>query len=457
MKKKDNKNIKNKLDLAKKIAGQNEKVSKGYETAETYFLRVFRVLSTQVDKWLHNRNSMLLVSLVIAILLYVSRNLDSGNTILTPHLNSENTITNVEVYSVYNSELFEITNLPSEVDVMIVGLASDVIAASNRNGSVVADLSGLTEGTHTIKLEADGYGNSIEAIPSIQEVVVTLKKKTTRSFDLEYNFINVDKLDDKFVLSTPVFEFPNVIVRGSFDTLDSIAFIKALIDVSGQTDSFKKSVPLVAYDSSGQPVDVDIIPKEVEVSVNLNTPSVTVPIILETSGKLVAGKAIEKVELDHSNIQIFATEEILREIDYIPIELDLNTIVDDTEIYIPVILPEDVSSEISRINLKIYLGDEETRILEDIPINYRNNNQNIQNIITSLSTTDVKVVGTKENIDAIDKDNIYVYFDLADVDLQTTNELPLIVENNNNQAYVTMILDESTIKIELSEDNMGDE
>ncbi len=455
----NNKSIKDnkeKLEIANQIAKQSKKVSKSYESIEAGLLKGFRVLSSYIDKWLFDTKHLAVVSLLISILIYTSINFDSQTSILSPQLNSENTITNVEVFAEYNSEVFELVGLPEEVDVRLIGTASDVLSASNRDGIVIADLSGYTEGTHVIKLVPEGYGTSVEALSSLQEVTVTLKKKTTQSFKVEYDFINLDKIDSKYVLGTPKLEMDNVIVRGSSDTLASIAFIKALIDVEGKIDDFTIEAPLIAYDSKGMPINVDIVPSSISVSVDINTPSITVPIVLQTSGSLPDGLAIDDVTMDHTTIQIFAPEDVLSTITYIPVQLDLSTIQNDTEVFVPVVLPSNVSSSVSRVNLDITLGDEVTRVIENVPISYRNNIQNINNLVTSISNVDVEIIGTETNVNSITLEDIEVYFDMSNITVGIENELPLIVESNNEQSYIKLIPEFNTITLEINEETEGE-
>lgn len=65
--------------------------------------------------------------------------------------------------------------------------------------------------------------------------MVTIKKKVTTQFDLSYDFINTDKLDNIYILGEPQFERRKSMSGPLPNTLDSIAFVKALIDVSGKT------------------------------------------------------------------------------------------------------------------------------------------------------------------------------------------------------------------------------
>lgn len=122
----------------------------------------------------------------------------------------------------------------------LLGDTSSVNITATKKGRCLIDLDGYVEGVYIVKLSALGYGDNVnlKIVPS--DATVTLKKKTTGQFIIGYDFINTDKLDPKFSLNSPVFENNKVNIRASQDTLNSIAFVKALIDVSGVENNFTK-------------------------------------------------------------------------------------------------------------------------------------------------------------------------------------------------------------------------
>lgn len=452
----NNKTNNEKVEIANKIARQSKRVSKTYEVFEIWIIRTFRVLSSYIDRWIFNSRYLMIISLFLSLLLFFSTNY-TGDSILTAPLNNEKTLRNIEVHALYNSETFELTGLPSSMDLRLIGNASNVIAASNKQGRIIADLSGYTEGTHTIELKTEGYGNLVESTPLEKNITITLKKKTTRSYSIEYDFINQNKLGDMFVLSEPTFEMSNVMVRGSQDTLDSIAFIKVLIDVQGKKESFVQEAPLIAYDVSGMPIDADIVPNTVKASVEIKTPSNNVPIVMETTGKLPEGLALESIVMDHNTIQIFAPETVLSEIEYIPVQLDLLTISENTEIFVPIIFPSGVSSPISRVNLSVTLDERVSKKIDDVVINYRNNINNYDELLTSITTVDVTVYGTQANLDKIDSNSIDVYFDMKDAIKGTTKDYPLVVENVNKQSYVEIVPNTANITVTIKDDTLEED
>ena len=265
MAKKNDRN-QDKVEIAKKIADQSKRVTNAYGNMEDGFFRIFRWFSGLVDKVIFTKRYLPIVSLLLAIFLYVTVNYDSENSIFATSLSSARTLNNVGVRAVYNTESFEVSGLPETCEVTITGDAANVNNAATRTGYCSINLDGYTEGTHLVKLTATGYGDNVTATTNPTDVMVTLARKTTQSFEIGYDFINTDAMDSRYVLGTPVFtDGTSVNIRASRSTLDSIAMVKALIDVSGKTADFEADAQLVAYDNQGNLVNAEIVPSTIQV------------------------------------------------------------------------------------------------------------------------------------------------------------------------------------------------
>lgn len=415
---KKNTNLENKTERANRIAEQSKKVKRTYEKMEDFLFRVLRAFSTFLDKVLFNEKYSKVVSLVLAVLLYVIVNYNALSTSFQSSLRYSKTLSDVTVLAKYNSDTFEISGLPEKVDVILTGDAANVTSAANaENGTVICDLDGLTEGEHEIKLTTEGYGNNVNVVVNPTNVNVVMKKKTTRQFDISYDFINQDKMEQIYSAGTPEFEYTKINVRASKDTLDSIAFVKALIDVSGQSADFEQDAVLVAYDSSGKPVNADIVPNTVHVKVPVTSPNKSVNIQVQVSGEVPDGKAIDSITMDQQTVTIYGSETTLANIDQVVVTLDAGTLTKDSTVLRPIVLPAGVTSATNtQVTMNITLADAEEKTIDDIPINVINNNKHYKaSQPDNKTTTSVTVKGTKNNIDKLAADDINVYIDMKDV------------------------------------------
>lgn len=415
---KKNTNLENKTERANRIAEQSKKVKRTYEKMEDFLFRVLRAFSTFLDKVLFNEKYSKVVSLVLAVLLYAIVNYNALSTSFQSSLRYSKTLSDVTVLAKYNSDTFEISGLPEKVDVILTGDAANVTSAANaENGTVICDLDGLTEGEHEIKLTTEGYGNNVNVVVNPTNVNVVMKKKTTRQFDISYDFINQDKMEQIYSAGTPEFEYTKINVCASKDTLDSIAFVKALIDVSGQSADFEQDAVLVAYDSSGKPVNADIVPNTVHVKVPVTSPNKSVNIQVQVSGEVPDGKAIDSITMDQQTVTIYGSETTLANIDQVVVTLDAGTLTKDSTVLRPIVLPAGVTSATNtQVTMNITLADAEEKTIDDIPINVINNNKHYKaSQPDNKTTTSVTVKGTKNNIDKLAADDINVYIDMKDV------------------------------------------
>lgn len=406
-----------KTELAKRIAEQSQKAADAYQHLEDGLAKAVRWFSSFLDKVIFNSKHSKLIALVLAVLMYTVVNYDSVSSVYTSTLKYSKTIDDVEVTAKYNTDTFELSGLPSTAEVTITGDATNVTnAAGKTDGIVIADLDGMTEGEHTVKLTTDGYGNNVTTVVNPSTAVITLKKKTTQQFDISYDFINQDKMEDIYSAGTPTFEYTKVNVRASKETLTSIAFVKALIDVKGQTADFEQDAKLVAYDSNGNPVTADIVPSTIHVKVPVTSPNKTVPIRVQVNGTVPDGKAIESITMDQQSVTVYGSETVLAGIDSVSVTLDATALTKDSSVIRPIVLPSGVgSASVSQITMSVTLGSGVTKTISNVAIKYINNTKNYKATQPeNKTTTSVEVFGTQTNVDKVTTANINVYIDMSD-------------------------------------------
>lgn len=440
-------NDEKKVEEAKKAAERSSDFAEVYQGLGTGLRTIIRWFSTTIDKLIFTRKYAKLVSLILAVIMYLAVSYSQDNTVLSASLKSARDLSDVKVTAKYNSDTFEVSGLPSTADVTLTGDASAVTNAVSSGGTVIADLEGLTEGQHEVKLAGAGFGDNVTVKVDPATAIVTMKKKTTQQFDLSYDFINQDKMDAIYSPGTPVFEYTKVNVRASKDTLDSIAFVKALIDVSGQTADFEQDAKLIAYDSDGSPVTADIVPDTVHVSVPVVSPNKTVAIEVQVTGSVPDGKAIDSITTDQQTVTIYGPEKVLNEISSVVVTLNASTLTKNATVLRPIVLPTGVSTaNISQITMNVTLGDAVTKTIDNVNINYKNNVNNYKATQPdNKTTTSVKVTGTQNNIDQITAEMIYVYVDMKDAK-PGTMDFPLLVDQPEN-GLVKYEVTESTYRL----------
>lgn len=441
------KNPQDKLNEAKKIARKSTN-NGTLESFEETIIRFFRWTSSFVDKLFFTKTYAIIFAFLLACLSYFIVNFNDSS--FSTALSSSKTLTNVNVTTRYNSESFEVGGLPETCDVTITGDAANVNNAATKSGYCVLNLEGYTEGTYTVELTTSGYGDNVNTVINPSQVTVTLKPKTTAQFDLSYDFINQNQLDSRYILGTPEFSSGNnkVNIRASQDTLNSIALVKALINVAGQTSNFEVEAPLVAYDANGKVVNAEIVPSTVNVKVGISSPSKTVPIKLNVTGNAPQGFSLESVTMNHQSTEIYAAENILEGINEVTVNLDLSTITSDSEIIQPVVLPNDVkASSVSTVTLKATLGTTSEKVIDNVTLNSINNNNGYGVSYTDTLKVSLIVKGTQTNLDKVSASDFFVYVDFANLE-EGTYDLPIAITSNTD-AYVSVEVEPKNLNITL--------
>ena len=432
-----------KVELAKSIASRTQTISRSYASFEEGIIRGIKMLSTLFDRVVFNPKLTGVVSLVIAVLLYLIVN--NGWTV-SENMKYQYALGDISITKQYNEEVYEIFGLPDSVDVTISGEMNDIqMAKNNQNYQVVADLSGLTEGTYTIDLVPTNFSERVNVTCAPSTATVTIRKKISWKKNISYDFINTDKMDSKYILGNPEFETNEVIVRASEETVNRIALVKALIDVSNVDGSFEQYATLVAFDDAGNKVDVDMVPSTVKVNVNVTSPNKSVPIVLNVLGDLPNGKAIETVAMDHEAITIYASESVLNSIEQFIVEVDVSEMVADASIVATVKLPSGVkSTSISKVNLEFKLCDAETRVIENVHLSYKNlpNKYKFEILNPEDAYVNVVVTGSPDRIAKITVDDLEAYVDMSKV---TKGEAQLQVICNGTDEYLKYSSEKETV------------
>lgn len=428
-----NKHDNKKEEVAKRIAKESERFARGYEYLGENIMRLFRFFSIWIDKILFNQKYGKLVALGITLLLFFTTSINGDKGFTTA--GSADIIKDIPVTVLVNDAVYEVSGLPEKVNATVIGELNDVqLVRSQGDYQVVADLSGLTEGVHEVELQAVDFSPRVDVILQPSTATVRIQKKVTQSFAVGYDFVNVDKMNRIYSLGTPEFEANDVLVRASQDTIDKIAFVKALINVEGVDASFEQQAPLVAYDQNGVKLDVDILPETIGVKVEVSEPKKDVPIVIEPIGTITNGKAIESLTLEHQSVTLYGPQSILDTINEIKIQIPANNLIKDTELTMPIILPNGVAkTSVTKVNIKVKLADMAERTLEDIPITYINNDNGYVFSTTNPDDAyaDVILKGAQSVIDTINPEDVEVFIDLKDISTGV-QEIQLQVRGKNN-------------------------
>ena len=405
------------------------------------------------EKWLTKKNTLVFISLILAILLFLY--VDSETTIIVN--NSAEVLYDQKVKVTYNSNAYVIEGLPKTVDVTLIGRKVDLYLAKQLSkGSVTADLSNLKEGSHTISLDYDCSINSVEYKLDPSTVNITIYPKISETRTATIDIINKDKLNKKLSVGDVVLSEKEVVIKGSENQLKKVSTVKALVDVSEITNpeigvNELDKVKLVAYDSNGNIVkNIEVEPNKLVAKVTIESPKKEVPIKVVPNGNLQFGKAIDSITTDINKITIYGDQDILDELDNIPVEIDISGLNEDKTYDVIISKPAGVK-ELSQTNVKvtIKLGTETSKEINEIHIETTNLNPNFKAVAIgeNSSKTTVVVKGTKNVVDSIDSSMITAKVDLSKCTEEGDYEVAVNVEGTDNKATYTAKITKIKVRI----------
>ena len=377
-----------------------------------------------LEKALSKKSSMIILSLVLAVIVFVI--IDRQNTTLLEK-NAE-VLYDIPLSATYNDEEYVVEGLPETVDITLIGTKANLYLAKQLpTQDVNVDLSDLKPGVHKVNLK---YKQSITSVeykldPSEVTVVVSSKKSETRS--VESDIVNLNKLDSKLAINNTKLDTDEVIIKGTEDSLAKVSTIKALINVSDMVDpkagtNTLKDIPLIAYDENGSKVDVEMVPSKVTATVEIESPSKTVPLEIEPTGNVIFGKAIKNITSSVQKVTIYGNSKVLDNTNSIKVFYQYAG--DETQTSSTICLKtgevtikkpagiREISEKV--VTAKVELDDEVTTELSGVKLGVVNLGSNYTAQATSENATEVTVIlkGVESIIKNITPSDVEAYVDL---------------------------------------------
>ncbi|HIS38117.1 MAG TPA: hypothetical protein IAB45_01265 [Candidatus Onthousia faecavium] len=411
--------------------------------------------SKGIEKLLGKKQTLIVISLVLALAVFFI--IDSEGTAMIDQY--AEILYNQPVTATYNEEAYVVEGLPDTVDITLVGQKRHIFLAKQYpSGGVTVDLTGLKPGQHKVTLKYAQQLKSIDYRLDPSSVTVTIYDKVSQTKSLTYDILHQDNLDTKLSIDSVELDRSEVIVKGAEYKLEKVATVRALVDV----DDFAKqeageltldSVPLVAYDTNGKALDVEIVPKTVTAKVTISSPSKDVPIEIVPKGELAFGKAIRSLSTNVNTVTIYGSEDALDKIDSLEVEVDVTGLDADKDYTVTLKRPNGVT-EISTktITVKVAIDNSTTREFDNILIATENLGSGYSVMASSEEDSRVTVIvtGSESIINSIDPSIIQAYVDLDGLGV---GEHEVEVKVRGDDVKLTYTPKTKTVKVRIASSN----
>ena len=378
----------------------------------------------------------------------------------------------------YNEEEYVVEGIPETVDITMIGNKANIYLANQLpTQSVVVDLSDLGVGSYDVNLKYKQAITSVQYKLDPSTVRVTISPKKSKTMTVSEEVLNLNDLKSELaVKSVQLYKLKTneeetgtkenaddritineVIVKGKEETINQVATVKALVDVNKLTDPQvgenllrgANEVPIVAYDSNGKKLDVELVPSTVRAVVNIESPSKEVPIVVVPKGidNIVFGKSIEKITQSAETVTLYGKQEALDNINNVEVEIDVNNLNGNKKYTETLKKPKNIRKlSVTKVNIDVSLGDESQGKISGVRLSSKNLGSGYIVQASNDSVTEIPVIikGVKSILDDIKATDIEAYVDLKGYEEGTHEVKVKVVGNDNRVIYEPEI---STVKV----------
>ena len=373
--------------------------------------------SKNFDRLIGKKSTLLVISLVLAFAVFII--IDQDSDIMIDQY--AEIIENQPVTAIYNDELYVVEGIPETVDITLVGQRIHIfLSKQSPSKNVSVDLTGLKPGTHEVTMKYTQRLKSIEYKLDPERITVKIydKKSITRS--LTYDLLHQDDLDSKLSIKNVELDRTEVIVKGAEYKLKQVASVRALLDVNEipnpeAGEITVRDVPLVAYDTNGKIIDVEIVPKTVDAKVTITSPHKEIPIKIVPDGALAVGKSIKSIESDVSSVVVYGDEKAIEKLENLEVTIDVAGLDADKEFNVTLKKPAGITDiSIKNLKVKVKVDNSITKEFTGVKVSAENvpDGYKAQALTKEDSEITVVVSGSAEIINSLDTSSIKAYVDL---------------------------------------------
>ena len=415
--------------------------------------KISKKYTSKFEGVLNSKKSLITLSLFISIFTFLVVDNKAINLVET----ESEVLANQPIDVIYNKEKYVVEGLPDKVDIILMGRKSDLYLAKQLGDhKVTLDLSDYKTGEYKVKLK---YNHSVESVNyklDPGELTVKISEKLSSIKTLTYDLLNQDKLNDKLNISEVILDNNEVYVKASSDTLNKIATVKALVDVS--TIDIKDAgtyeidkIPMIAYDENGKKLsNVEIVPKTTKATVKVDSFYVDLPVKVVPKGNLATGYAILESKSSVSQVRVYGDQESIKALTYVAAEINIDELSEDKEFNVTLTKPNGVrymSESTSTVSVK--LGNESTKEIAGISIETKNlGSDYVASTVSVEDTTSIIIAkGVQSVLDTITPESLSAYVDLSGYG-PGTHDVPVEVKGDNLNATYTP--KSKTIKIKIA-------
>ena len=239
------------------------------------------------------------------------------------------------------------------------GNRTDLNKLNSNNISISVDVSGIgAPGIYELKLGNPSFPSDVPntAITVLNKspgtIRIQVENRVTKPVpvDIVYNDANFDSDNYMADKENRILSSETVTVSGPESVVSKIAMARIEVDLSGRVESLiDATYTYTLCDEKGEPVDVEKVTTDAE-DISLTLKIVRVKEVALVPKEIIyAGGATEEntsITIDIQTILVSGSDALLADLEKIELDvIDLSLIPEDTELVLPIVMPEGITNE----------------------------------------------------------------------------------------------------------------
>lgn len=356
----------------------------------------------------------LLISFLLALLLWVYANNDSDNIVYSKIEDIPIVLTNT---SILEQNDFIISVSTDNIDSMkIYGKGSLVKSLDNKNIQASVDLKDISsEGTYTLNINIKGVPNDVTIVDQNPNTIkVTVDKIGNKSLSVPV-IKSTGQVKEGYSVLSLSSEVEDVNISGPSDSVDKVEAIMGNVDVTNKSGDFSSPATLYAVDANNKKIeDVTLSPATTNVKVSIGKVK-NVPIKVKTSGSVMDGYKVTSIKPSVTTVTISGKDEILNTVNEINTEsISLDEVNETFEKNVKLDIPQGIhivnAKDSIGVNVFIDKQNQKTVYINSFTFDYLGSGLTAEVLDDNVS---VLLSGEEEDLSSISEKNLTGSIDLS--------------------------------------------
>lgn len=302
------------------------------------------------NPWINRFLALILSILLFSFVTYENQSrIRSTSPTDAASITSSEVVTNLPIDINIDRDVYFISGVPETATIRLEGpqaVLTQTLATQNFD-IVTQDLNALGPGRHTIPLEAEGLSNQLNYSIMPTEITVEIEEKRVEEHEVRVEFNESTHLEEGYTALEPVLSNETVIISGAASTMDLINDVMVIVMPEGSSiiDDIEMTLNVLVVDETGDPLNVNITPQQIDVLIPVQGTQRTLPIVLEQVGTANENLeyTLEIAQGEPDNVTLTGETDVLEEMTNFPVEVDISGVTESTIRTVPFMLPDGIT------------------------------------------------------------------------------------------------------------------